>query len=110
MASMTLMSLSMAILGAVLYMKDKGADGAVLRAVPVLCVLVYMFSFGAGSGPLQWVFLGELLPPDYKVLAGIMASLSTLAIFVVTKAFPSILSSAIGAPGAYWIFSIVAMS
>ena len=22
---------------------------------------------GAGAGPLQWVFLGELLPPDYKV-------------------------------------------
>merc|ERR1712203_1026554 len=36
MATMTLMSLSMAILGAVLYMKDKGADGTVLRAVPVL--------------------------------------------------------------------------
>merc|ERR1719370_207750 len=90
---MTLMSLSMAILGAVLYLKDKGAEGTILRAVPVLCVLVFMFSFGAGAGPLQWVFLGELLPPDYKVLSGIMASLSTLAIFVVTKAFPSILSS-----------------
>ena len=22
---------------------------------------------GAGAGPLQFVFLGELLPPDYKV-------------------------------------------
>ena len=31
MASMTLMSVSMAILGAVLYLKDKGADGTVLR-------------------------------------------------------------------------------
>ena len=79
---------------------------------------------GAGAGPLQWVFLGELLPPDYKVttikilvemgsfkhvswrrlqvLSGIMVSLATLATFVVTKAFPSILSSSIGAPGAYW--------
>jgi len=109
MASMTLMSLSMAVLGAVLFLKDNGADSTVLRVVPVLCVVVFMFSFGAGAGPLQWVFLGELLPPDYKVLSGIMASLSTLAIFVVTKAFPSILASPIGAPGAYWLFAFVAL-
>ena len=44
----------------------------------------------------------EISKTPFQVLAGIMASLSTLAIFVVTKAFPSILSSAIGAPGAYW--------
>ena len=25
----------------------------------------------AGVGPLQWVFVGELLPPEYKVLAGL---------------------------------------
>jgi len=99
----------MAVLGAVLFLKDNGADSTVLRVVPVLCVVVFMFSFGAGAGPLQWVFLGELLPPDYKVLSGIMASLSTLAIFVVTKAFPSILASSIGAPGAYWLFAFVAL-
>jgi len=111
MATMTLMSLSMAILGAVLYLKDKGAEGStVLRVVPVLCVLVYMFSYGAGAGPLQFVFLGELLPPDYKVLSGIIIALGALSIFVVTKAFPSILASSIGAPGAYWMFSFVALS
>ena len=27
---------------------------------------------GAGAGPLQWVFLGELLPPDYKVMVKIL--------------------------------------
>ena len=85
MASMTLMSLSMAVLGAVLFLKDNGADSTVLRwkeknlknynnwygsiidmdqfyswyyfvlniysfpfcrVVPVLCVVVFMFSFG----------------------------------------------------------------
>ena len=29
-------------------------------------------------------------------------ALGALSIFVVTKAFPSILASSIGAPGAYW--------
>jgi len=111
MGTMTLMSLSMATLGTVLYLKDQGAEGStILRVVPLLCVLVFMFSYGAGAGPLQFVFLGELLPPDYKVLSGMIISLVALSIFIVTKAFPSILTSSIGAPGAYWIFSFVAFS
>ena len=30
---------------------------------------------GAGAGPLQWVFLGELLPPDYKVIVSILVKI-----------------------------------
>ena len=25
------------------------------------------FAFGAGASPLLWVFMGEIIPPDYKV-------------------------------------------
>ena len=28
-----------------------------------------------GSGPLQWVWMGELIPPEYKVFAGISTSI-----------------------------------
>ena len=31
-------------------------------------MIIDLIKLGAGSGPLQWVFLGELLPPDYKVM------------------------------------------
>ena len=47
--------------------KAGGAGGTATSLLAVLCVTVYMFSFGAGAGPLQHVILGELLPPEYKV-------------------------------------------
>ena len=101
------------------------------RVLPVICLLIYMFGFGAGSGPLQWVFMGELLPPDYKVwqrfirlihrsLQGAVwdgrvhmysrnvhrsASLTRFTsnvVILVTKIFPTLVDSSIGASAAYW--------
>merc|ERR1719458_52284 len=109
MVSMNIMMVSMAVLGAVLYMQESGANSAALSIVPVFCVLLYMFAFGAGASPLLWVFMGEIIPADYKVLCGIIASISAAAIFAVTKLFPSLLASPIGAPGTYWLFSGVAL-
>ena len=37
--------------------------------------VVFMDSLPSGSGPLQWVWLGELIPPEYKVFAGISTSI-----------------------------------
>jgi len=109
MVSMNIMMVSMAVLGAVLYMQESGAHSTALSIVPVFCVLLYMFAFGAGASPLLWVFMGEIIPADYKVLCGIIASISAAAIFAVTKLFPSLLASSIGAPGTYWLFSGVAL-
>merc|ERR1719481_944549 len=101
---MTLMSLSMAVLGAILFLKDNGADSTVLRVVPIVCVTLYMFSFGAGAGPLQWVFMGELLPPDYKVLSGAITCITTAEIFIITKIFPTLLIY-LKPYGTYWLFA-----
>ena len=32
-----------------------------------------------GASPLQWVFVGELLPPEYKVLAGVATGLMVMS-------------------------------
>ena len=50
MLTMTTMSLSMAVLGGVMYLKELGFDNMTLRVLPILCVTLYMFSFGAGAG------------------------------------------------------------
>ena len=52
MISMNVMSLSMAVLGGVIYLKELGFEHQALRILPILCVTLYMFSFGAGAGPL----------------------------------------------------------
>ena len=59
----------------------------------------------AGVGPLQWVFVGELMPPEYKVLAG----LTVIAVFVLVKTFHLLLLVA-GPHGTFWMFAAVAMT
>ena len=68
MMSITLMSASMAVLGGVLYVKRDSAYSTVLDVVPLISLTFYMLCLGAASGPLVWVFLGELLPREYKAV------------------------------------------
>ena len=125
-ASMTVLSISMIVLGTVIYMKKDYENQQVFQVLPIFCVTLYMFSYGAGKlilrfprlispllmvsgvGPIQWVFLGELLPPEYKVLSGIITSLAALAIFAITKVFPTLLQL-LGAAATYWMFGSIAV-
>jgi len=107
--SMNLMCLSMATLGCVMYLKDLGIENQTLRILPIICLTLYMFSFGAGTGPLQWVFMGELLPPDYKVLSGIITCVSTMEIFIITKIFPTLLVM-LKPYGTYWLFAGISLA
>ena len=109
MVSMTLMSASMAVLGGVLYVKRDSAYSPVLDVVPLFSLTFYMLCLGAASGPLVWVFLGELLPREYKVLAGVNVSLFNITDFIVTKTFPSLLAT-LSPPGTYWLFAAVSLA
>ena len=58
---------------------------------------------------MQWVFVGELLPPEYKVLSGIITSFASVSIFGTTKLFPTLLDVMSGY-GVYWLFAGIAFS
>ena len=109
MVTMSLMSVSMTLLGLSLYLKTFSVSSPVLDVVTVSSVTAYMFCFGAGPGPLQWVFLGELLARDYKVLSGVITSLGYIAIFLLTKLFPTLLHT-LSPHGTYWLFALVCLS
>ena len=109
MVSMTLMSVSMAVLGGVLYIKTDWDNSGVLDVVTVISMVAFMLCVGAVSGPLVWVFLGELLPREYKVLAGVTVSLFNITDFIVTKTFPSLLV-ALSPPGTYRLFAAVSLA
>merc|ERR1719325_592193 len=95
------MAVMMATLGTAVYFKDNGyEDSSALDITQVLAVVVYMFCFGAGTGPLLMVYLGELLPSEYKVLSGIINSLANVPIFVLT--LKELLTPAV----TYWIFAL----
>ena len=106
---MTLISVSMAVLGGTLYLKTLSFNSALLDVMTVISVTFYMFCFGAGVGPLQWVFLGELLPREYKVLSGVITSLATSAVFIVTKVFPTLLEN-LTPHGTYWLFAAISFA
>ena len=77
--------------------------------IPVISVTVYMFCYGAGVSQLQGVFLGELLPREYNVLAGVIKVILNISLFLVTKTFPSLLVI-LSPPGTYWLFSAISLS
>ena len=134
MVMMTLMSLCMAVLGTALYLKTLSVTSPLLDVATVASVTSYMFCFGAGAGPLSWVFLGELLPREYKVLSGVTVSLACVVIFIrdavkveksqveifqpfylsilttslSTKTFPFLLTS-LSLHGTYWLFAAICL-
>ena len=61
--------------------------------------------YSIGTGPLLMVYLGELLPSEYKVLSGIINSLANVPIFVLTLIFPT-LKELLTPAVTYWIFAL----
>ena len=61
------MTLCMAALSFCMYLKSVGYDHELLLWVPLVAVIIYMLGFCVGVGPMQWIYLGELLPHDVKV-------------------------------------------
>ena len=53
--------------------------------------------------------MAELLPREYKVLAGLIGFLANLFIFIMTKIFPSLLAS-LSQHGTYWLFAAISLS
>ena len=109
MVMMSLMSLSMAVLGTALYVKTLSVTSPLLDVATVASVTAYMFCFAAGAAPLQFVYLGELLPREYKVLSGLIISLANCAIFILTKIFPTLLTT-LSQHGTYWLFAAISLS
>ena len=60
-------------------------------------------------GPLLWVFLGELLPQEYKVLSGVLTFLLQFNNFIIPTIFPHLLVL-LQPYGTYWLFATIALS
>ena len=100
----SLMGLSTAVLGLTMYLKSDGEESQILNFLPIICVTLYKVVYGAGAGPLMFVFIGELLPPEYKVLSGVIFSITFFTVFVVTQSF-SFLSVLLTPHGTYWLYA-----
>ena len=53
--------------------------------------------------------MGEFLPREYKVLAGIIHASTNLPLFLLTKMFPTLLE-VLSPPGTYWLLASISLS
>lgn len=99
------MALAEIPLGIYCYLKDAKYDVSAISFLPVLCLITYIFMYNFGYGPLPWVIMGEIFPPNVKSYASsITAGVCWLAGFLTAKYFEPI-SLAIGMGQCFWIFS-----
>ncbi|KAA0185711.1 hypothetical protein HAZT_HAZT004444 [Hyalella azteca] len=92
------MAISLGSMGAYFYLpSENNADS--FDWLPVASLMVFIFAFNTGFGPIPWILLGELFSPDVKELAGSMAAL------VSWEVVQSEGVQAIHNYGAYWLFS-----
>lgn len=60
-------------------------------SVPLIALLVYIFTFSLGFGPVPWLLMGELIPNRVKGLAsGLVTSFNFLSMFVITLEFKTL--------------------
>ena len=102
----SVMAICSLLLGIFFYLKDeKHDDTSSYGWLPLLSVCVFITVFSLGFGPIPWMMIGELFPPQIK---GIASSLSCLLnwflAFIVTKLYQD-LSIAVGSYTTFWIFA-----
>ncbi|MFD4369509.1 sugar porter family MFS transporter [Rhodococcus sp. NPDC058521] len=96
------MGISVALLG-VSFIVDLGA------VTLLVCMLVFVSSFAIGIGPVLWVILGEIFPPNAQAEgAGAGSAVSWLSNFVMSTAFLP-LTGVIGSGAVFLIFALVCL-
>jgi len=102
------MCAAIAVLGIFFQLKDN--DESVKDSIgwlPLISLIIFITAFSVGYGPIPWMMMGELLPPNVKGQAASIATATNWFLaFLVTKFFQDI-QKAITIQWCYWIFAIV---
>lgn len=105
--SSAIMGLCLTVLGVYFYMKDSGKDVSAIGWLPLISMVLFIVSFSLGYGPIPWMMMGELLAAEVKGIATALTVLfNWIAVFIVTKSFP-ILVSSFGSATTFGIFAVI---
>lgn len=98
--------LSLATLGFSFHLMHLNISFAGLNLIPLASLMIYIFSFSIGMGPIPWLILGELLSPEIVgTISGIAVMLNWFTGFVVTKSFGPMMAI-LGPFITFYIFAI----
>ncbi|XP_048001746.1 facilitated trehalose transporter Tret1-like [Leguminivora glycinivorella] len=79
---------------------------ASIRFLPLLSLVIFMVTYGAGLGPLPWAVTSELFPIEVKAVAApVTTAFCWLLSFLVTKYFGPV-SQALGMYAAFFFFGV----
>jgi SP family galactose:H+ symporter-like MFS transporter len=95
--------LSLALLG-LTFVVSLGSSGSWLA---LICLVGYVAAFALGLGPIFWLLMAEVFPPDARAAGASVATATVwFSSFVVGTAFLPI-ADAIGEGPTFWIFAAV---
>ncbi|CAG7784985.1 unnamed protein product [Allacma fusca] len=102
------MGIFLVALGVFFYTKATHPETAIgIGWLPLVSLIVFIIAFSMGFGPVPWLMMGELLPPNMKGPASALATSSNwILAFAVTLCFEDI-KLAIGPEWCYWMFAII---
>lgn len=93
-------------LGLFFELRAWGHDVSGLGWLPLSSLCLYFVVFSLGFGPIPWLMLGELFPPEIKGVAGsVVSSISWWLTFLVTCVFSDVVHL-IGEGITFWIFAV----
>jgi MFS family permease len=94
---------SLALLG-LTFQVSLGDSGSWLALV---CLLAYIIAFAIGLGPMFWLLIAEIFPPEARAAgAGVATAVNWFSGFVVGLVFVPV-ADAIGAGPTFWVFAAV---
>ncbi|XP_028132247.1 facilitated trehalose transporter Tret1-like [Diabrotica virgifera virgifera] len=100
-------SVSMILVGTYFYLQHINSPLAQqLSWLPIISVIIVIFSYAVGLGPVPMSLTGELFATDVRAVASsITMTVAGLAIFAVATIFP-IAAELVGLHWCFWVFSI----
>jgi sugar porter (SP) family MFS transporter len=104
-ASVAGMAASLALLGLTFEVEL----GSAASVVSLACILAYIAAFAVGIGPIFWVLIAEIFPPEARGPGvGLATAVNWFSNFLVGLAFLP-LAASIGQGPAFWIFAAVSV-
>jgi len=106
-ASGATMGISILGLAVFFYLDEKNKSVDNITWLPLVCLMLYIFGFAIGYGPIPWAMNAELFPKEAQgVMASIAAGFNWACAFIVTK-FATNLEDLINTSGLYFLFCAV---
>lgn len=104
-SSEIVMGIFLTFMGVYFYLEGQGVDLSNVSFIPVVCLGLHLFSFGAGVGPVNVVLLSEIFPPHVRSVCASICIFVMALLACAVSAFYSDLNNATGIHGPFWFIA-----